>query len=669
MFKNELKKTLAAVLALTMCIPGLTAFADPDEPSVQPGSYSAKEVTAHIFDKEGTKEFTCLFRSDLPEMPYINAEDYMDSIFTVDVEVKKVSDHVYTFSNENGSMTVDTKNETVSFTDYELFTMNDVYITDDDLTDYIIENDVTYAEPDKVEHMVDFDLSKYGFDIAEKDGKVYFPISVLTNLLISSYTTAVYTGGELYIYTASEDDKYVDMASVYTNTMRSEAMADQNYRELCFIMDNFYGCPERVEFAKLIKEKGFDKALDEYSEKSVMAKYLLKKENNSDFIIGLNILDGLLGDGGHTMVSQYPIGELQAHPDLKLAQQCLPRFDDPEDPLAAYITDTSMQGLIMKFYAYHLSRMAFYTEKAELAKQWTYVNEETGAEDEAAALFVYKDTGIFVFSKFNDEAAKAFRESLDMAQENDCKRMIIDLTCNMGGMDSCLRYMMSLIADDGDLPSTTTVTGNKISRTTKSDKNGDGKFDKNDDKVKYDIDFAILASNSSFSCGHVMPLIAKQDGVMLVGTETTGGGSCAVQFNYLSNGYDLRLSSIMKFTDKDGKDTDLGVEPNYVLTKNLTDKDLEGKTMEDLPKVPELFDFDNIISLMDEFYAAGTLGDVSGDGNIDIEDAVQVIGHVNGQKALTAKEEKRADVDGNKSIDIEDAVAIIAHVNGLKPIS
>ena len=45
-----------------------------------------------------------------------------------------------------------------------------------------------------------------------------------------------------------------------------------------------------------------------------------------------------------------------------------------------------------------------------------------------------------------------------------------------------------------------------------------------------------------------------------------------------------------------------------------------------------------------------------------------VIGHVNGQKALTKEEEGRADIDENNNIDIEDAVAIIAHVNGVKSI-
>lgn len=64
----------------------------------------------------------------------------------------------------------------------------------------------------------------------------------------------------------------------------------------------------------------------------------------------------------------------------------------------------------------------------------------------------------------------------------------------------------------------------------------------------------------------------------------------------------------------------------------------------------------------------GKLGDVNGDGSIDVEDAVMVIGHVNGAKALTAEEESRADIDKNSDIDIEDAVAIIAHVNGVKAI-
>lgn len=62
------------------------------------------------------------------------------------------------------------------------------------------------------------------------------------------------------------------------------------------------------------------------------------------------------------------------------------------------------------------------------------------------------------------------------------------------------------------------------------------------------------------------------------------------------------------------------------------------------------------------------LGDVNGDGIIDVEDGVMVIGHINGTKSLSYDESNRADIDGNSKIDIEDTVAIISHVNGIKAI-
>lgn len=62
------------------------------------------------------------------------------------------------------------------------------------------------------------------------------------------------------------------------------------------------------------------------------------------------------------------------------------------------------------------------------------------------------------------------------------------------------------------------------------------------------------------------------------------------------------------------------------------------------------------------------LGDVNADSKIDVEDAVMVINHVNGVKALDYDESERADIDGNEKIDIEDAVAIISHVNGIRVI-
>lgn len=672
MIKNKIKRALAAALAIMLCVPAATAFANPVEEEL---TFTEKSVETYILDNEDPTSMTCLFRSDLPEMAYIPAEDYMDAIYTVDIKVEKVSDHVYKFTNENSSMTVDTEKETVTFENYDLFMLRNVELTEDEKQDYIVEENPVYSDPDKVNHTAEFDLGKYDFDITEKDGKVYFPISVLTNLLVSTYKTAVYTGEKLYIFPASQEDEYLDASTIYENFMRSDAMADQNYRELCFIMDNYYGCPERVEFGKLIQEKGFDKALDEYSDQSRKAKELLKKKDNTDFILGLNVLDGIMNDGGHNVVSYYPIMELtETHPDLVLSQKLIERLSNPEDPVAPYIYNFQAPESSIRGSAYMISKIPVY-QKLEVLGTWNAPQptpEDPNAETVCAALYVYDDTGIFEFGSFNDESAKGFKEALDIAKEKGLKNILVDLTTNGGGEDTVLRYMMTLMADYGDLPPTLTVTGNKISRPTKSDKNLDGVYDEKDNAVKYDFNFGLLISDYSFSCGHILPVVAKNNNIMLIGTEKTGGGSCAVQFSYLSNGYDLRMSSILKFRDNEGNDTDLGVAPHYVIANALTNEDMAGVDMNDFstyPTVPELYDMAKIDSLFDDYYKPKFAnGDVNGDGNIDIEDAVKVINNVNGLNPLTDDEASRADIDANKKIDIEDAVAIIAHVNGVKAI-
>lgn len=57
------------------------------------------------------------------------------------------------------------------------------------------------------------------------------------------------------------------------------------------------------------------------------------------------------------------------------------------------------------------------------------------------------------------------------------------------------------------------------------------------------------------------------------------------------------------------------------------------------------------------------LGDVNKDGSIDIEDAVMLIGYINGTSLI--EDTSLADVNKDKSLDIVDAVAIINYVNGI----
>lgn len=85
--------------------------------------------------------------------------------------------------------------------------------------------------------------------------------------------------------------------------------------------------------------------------------------------------------------------------------------------------------------------------------------------------------------------------------------------------------------------------------------------------------------------------------------------------------------------------------------------------------VGRMFEENNVTANISIAVPNAVKGDVNADGRIDIEDAVKLISHVNGQRPLTNDESKRADIDGSSIADIEDAVAIIAHVNGIKSIS
>ena len=61
---------------------------------------------------------------------------------------------------------------------------------------------------------------------------------------------------------------------------------------------------------------------------------------------------------------------------------------------------------------------------------------------------------------------------------------------------------------------------------------------------------------------------------------------------------------------------------------------------------------------------AGVLGDVNGDGEVDIIDAMLVYAHVNAKKLLADDARRLADVNGDGEVDIIDAMLVYAYVNG-----
>ena len=63
------------------------------------------------------------------------------------------------------------------------------------------------------------------------------------------------------------------------------------------------------------------------------------------------------------------------------------------------------------------------------------------------------------------------------------------------------------------------------------------------------------------------------------------------------------------------------------------------------------------------------LGDISGDGKINVTDITLVAAHVKGKKLLAPEAVFYADIDRNGKLNVTDIVLIAAHVKGKKLIA
>lgn len=78
----------------------------------------------------------------------------------------------------------------------------------------------------------------------------------------------------------------------------------------------------------------------------------------------------------------------------------------------------------------------------------------------------------------------------------------------------------------------------------------------------------------------------------------------------------------------------------------------------------DIFSYNSVTTDVTISDKAHTLGDVSGDGTINLIDAVYVIQYYNGMKMLTTTEKTAADVNKDGVVNLTDALKIIQYYNG-----
>ena len=587
-----------ASVTMTSCTTGIdNPVVIPDVPDVDVKDYVDRMVSVVDPQNKPQGVVTLRFYDDMPSVAYVSISNFQSMIYPgTTVQVVKTAEGQYELTSPCGTATVDTEKDTFESDHYDDFTnmmgmvqpgmTNDIY---DALP--IIRWKNREIVPQSVH--VKLDYGKYGIDLRDDDTNVYFPFATIADLYVDGYLHEADFNGELVMvapngaYSLLEGYPEFLITPILKET-RTADMADFAYRNLCFTLTNLFGYPGRTLLENNgLKEKGLDQALLDYGQAGVMTRDLLRSTDMYDFISGTATLSFLLDDGGHTYTDVTKVSDLSGNPEF-----CSKLGGILETKKAEF------DSYCLEYQAYKDTRKA----RSEMASALNEKRKEKFGD----SVYYYKEgeTAYCVFNSFlcDDSGWRKYYKGespkptlkdyphddllilLDALEkaENDpeVKNFVLDIATNGGGSTDIVLFITSLLCNKSDICYENTLTGQSIKSTFEVDRNLDGKFDEKDAEVKFDLNFALLISGYSFSCGNILPALLKDYGIPILG-QRSGGGSCAVLYNPSADGFGYRYSTHRhRMANTSNENIDSGIEPTYLL-ETVDD-------FYDIPKVTEL---------------------------------------------------------------------------------
>ena len=390
---------------------------------------------------------------------------------------------------------------------------------------------------------VTLNLADYLIDIVEADGECYIPFQTMNDLLLcDDYMQSVFDG-ERIIVAAYGCSLFDELESSPKHDM-SEEFAMFNFQELCLLLDCKYGLKPEHD-------------IDSFSEFFV---------NNEELFQNLISTD--------PMRSSYAIANL-----------CFTYFDDLHSalrrPSYMFERNTGVEGIVTMMYFgpsmkknMNLGRVYENARKA-VYRAWVPGYEEVG------------DTAFITFDLFTMYRPDYYDLTIDRDNPQDTvdliiyansqikregspiKNIVIDLSNNGGGNADAAIFVMSWFLGEADMALRDTFTGAETNAVYLADVNLDGKYDEQDN-VANGYRLYCLTTNSSFSCGNLVPAACRSSGKVTLIGQTTGGGSCVVLPCTTAAGALFQISGSKQISIiRNGSfyNTDAGVEPDFRLDK------------------------------------------------------------------------------------------------------
>jgi hypothetical protein len=589
----------------------------PDE---QPdgGGYTERTVPV-VYKVIPDGQVTLRFYDALPDVAYISVADFQSVVLPGSVmTVTHTGPGEYLLVNAEATATVNVRDDVFVSDGFEAFTnqmgllqpgMPNVYY---DGMPFVRFKSVT-SLPETVTTKLDF--GAYGIDLhADGKGAVYFPFATLADMYSDLFYHHAGFNGEKVVANTSVNE--VNLAKIepdyykpiLANTTRPASLAEFNYKELCFAMDHFYGYPGRVQYNDALKTKGLDKVLEEDVSSGKTIKSLLLSDKLTDYMLGMMGLTGLYFDG-HTALelTGNSLGEQpeKDYPEL-VAEFQKGSASHPEVIMGMLTAVVPMMSMEQDQQAAHTLRPKVYGEGV------TY--------------FKKGDTAVCVFDSFNNRNEQAWNdyyagagpmptvgntEGDDMvifldavkraAEDPEVKNLVIDITANGGGSLDIVMAMTSLIMDKSYICVDNSLTGQRSIVEYEVDRNFNGTFDAADKFVHYDLNFAVLTSGTSFSCGNLFPSLLKDARLPVMGS-TSGGGACAIQAMCTADGFCFQISSFRaRLNSLNGESIDPGIIPTLPIpvegSVEVKTADGDVTTVKDYSKY---FDIDYLRSLLEK---------------------------------------------------------------------
>ena len=521
------------------------------------------------------------FKEGAEDIPYVNITALCNDDFTVEYPEKyKV---LITSNNNNYTSTalIDLTKRKIYFSNYDHYMS--MFQSSSSKTFFDIanvqENDFIKIEKSFNSWGAPIEVNFSGFEdfvlCAEIDGKLNYYVSLNTFGNLFTNYRYVYNGKEVYSVNKIINNGFDNPKEFYRfdegtgKKMRSSALTNFTYNELCINLDLNYGLKE-------LHGNKFD-CFDSYFEYVGLKSKLLNPDPEIFCKAIWDLCEAYFSDNhSNFKFASYYCG-------YDIAKKFAERVETGDENL---LTGNSF---LKKMELYYTARQNVYGEdipglefsddgKTAIVRFDHYTNSE-----DYDLNAIIKETNLEL-GKTTEDICNSIKENYTAIQ-NDIKteyylycvnkmikknpkveNVILDMSNNTGG--SCRTAVATLAWMLGEVQTniTNSITGAKCSSVYVCDINADVKFDEND-TIK-DKKLFCLISPASFSCGNMVPAMLKSsDRVVLLG-ETSGGGSAVVYPTMAAASTTFRISSRYVMSEnKNGSnyDIDKGIEPHVRL--------------------------------------------------------------------------------------------------------